>query len=303
MPNLTLEVAPEPFVLEAYARYAQCVHFAHTGDWLVTSGFDPHVKIWNTSTWSLAHTIVGHANAVNSLLLTRDESTIFTTSTDATTRMSTFPTGDVVHVFTEHRKTVTDAALSPDETLLATASYDGRVVLYDLPARTVRATLKGSGRQVTSLRFSPDGRWLASAGLGEEACVWSVAEGEIAQRLGGHRAATGVGLWLDGGARLTTHDYEGALCVWESGSWRLLERLDLGLPAIASVALAPAIGVAAVAAPHTVALFDVNAWERLATLSFKVKGVYSVAWTPDASRLAASGADGRVRVWEVGATS
>jgi WD40 repeat protein len=288
---------------------ANCLCFTRDGR-LLTAGMGPEVKLWQPpdaggTEWSEVGRFAGHANAVTSLRLTADESRLITTSTDATTRVWDFPAGEPLRTLTGHKKTVTATSLSPDEALLATASYDTRVHLYDSATGVLRATLKGHARNALSVCFAPDGRLLASAGLGEEVLLWSVPDGAPLRRLGGHNTVTGLLGWRPVGAagseHLLTYDYAGTVRAWAPATGALIATWELELPAIAATAYAPDGRTLAATAPHTLALFDAGTFERLETISLKVKGVYGVAWSHAVDTLACAAADGKIRFWQVDA--
>ena len=48
-----------------------------------------------------------------------------------------------------------------------------------------------------------------------------------------------------------------------------------------------------------VAVYSTQTFEELGVAETGIKGIYGVAFSPDASLIAATSADGKVRIWEV----
>lgn len=298
----SLSLDGEPVVIEAYPRMAHAIRFTSDGR-LVTSGMDTQVKLLappdaGHSAWREVGWFEGHANAVTVARLNAAETRLYTASTDGTARIWSFPDGGLLHTLVGHKKTVADLTLSPDESLLATASYDSRVRLWDLGTAQERTTLKGHPRNATVVRISPGGARLASGGLGDEVLVWSVADGALLRRLASHSVVTGIVGWPDA-TRLLTYDYAGVLRLWDVDSGAVVQVWTTELLEIASTALSPDGTLLAATAPHTLAFFDTATWERVETLSLKVKGVYGVTWSHDGAQVACSAADGRIRIYTV----
>lgn len=208
--------------------------------------------------------------------------------------------------------------VSPDGRLLAVAppvpeddpSTRGVVVLVDAASgrERTRLTAGGSGR-VERLRFSRDGRLLAAATADHSTTLWAPATGERVEILRGHaQAVTDIAFSPDV-ATLYTSDQGGTTLVWDlHGDRRLVTRgapVDAGDGAISSAAIAPDGTSAALTVVRTDPAGRYRESLRIADLRtgrigppLGDGGLHSPAWRPDGNRLATSGADGYVRIWD-----
>lgn len=139
------------------------------------------------------------------------------------------------------------AAFSPDGRLLATGLDNGKIVIWDAATGKSLRTLDAEGG-VLSVAFSPDGRFLISGETTETIRIWDPASGQLIRTV----------------TNATTH--------------------------VRSIALSPDGRTFATAdAGKDIALWDASAGARIGTLNPDEThlSVYSVAYSPDGTRLAA----------------
>lgn len=154
-------------------------------------------------------------------------------------------------------------AIHPNNTLLAAALKGGSVQLWDIPSRSLRCTLDAHARSANTVAFSPDGHTLATAGNDAFVRFWNL---DPLQNNDCNLPASGK---LLGGAF-----------------------------AIPAVRFSPAGDVVASVDVESVILRSANDLRLIDTLRGNTS-VYSLAFSPDGSRLAVGELANTVRLWEV----
>jgi WD40 repeat protein/tRNA A-37 threonylcarbamoyl transferase component Bud32 len=228
---------------------------------------DGIVKVWDAATGQELLTLRGHDEAITGLAFSPDGQTLATSGADRTVRLWRAATGDAVRRFNGHADAVACVAFSPDGQHVASADRTGSILLWDRDTGNVAHTLKGHTESVQALSFSPDGRWLASAGNDGTMRVWGTATGQERQVCRGRMPRVcGVAFSPDGRR-------------------------------VASVG-SPFMKVGGVIGYAEVNLWDTATGQALFAFRGEMVGLNGVTFSRDGRRLAAAGADGKVRVWD-----
>lgn len=191
----------------------------------------------------------------------------------------------------------TTLAASPDGKLAALATADHRIRMWNLADGTSGPVLEGHCDRVSGIRFSGDGQRLFSASEDGSIRVWSVA-GEAIARIDTPAAVEGLTLAAKG-EQIVTAGADGLVRSWSIPNG-VAAPLSTAPEAIEAMALQPGQKLLAmVCADGGVRLVDLESGQTQRELPRAEAPVTSLAFSPDATRLATGGADGQIRVWRL----
>ena len=139
---------------------------------LASGSSDSTIKLWETSTGNLIHTLTGHTDWVKSVAISPDGQILASGSRDNTIKLWQPFSGKLIRTLEGHSKGVWFVAISPDGQTLASASSDNTIKLWHMDSGEVLQTLTGHFKGVRSVAFSPDGQTLATGSGDNTIKVW-----------------------------------------------------------------------------------------------------------------------------------
>lgn len=286
----------DPVVVDVHGRHGQAVAFTPDGTQLVSGGQDTRVAVLDAATGAIEGELVGHDKVVNAVAVVAGGARVVSASSDRTVRLWDLESRSQLSVLEGHRDAVVALDLSPGGTHAATGGYDGRVRLWDLDQRSSVAEHRTGIRRVAAVAFVDDGQLVAAAGQGPVVAVQEAATGEAVADL--DTGAPGVvGLAVaPGGEMLATAGYDGTVILWDVGTWDEVRRLTAG-GKVGAVCFSRDGQLLGAAASGRVVVWADDREEPIADTKLPISGVYGLAFSRDARRLAQTGADGQVRIW------
>jgi WD40 repeat protein len=284
-------------VFDAHDSYVLDVLFSPDGGTLVSAGMDNLVKLWSVPECQPVATFVDHAKSVNSMALAPNGATLASGSSDATVKLWSFPDGQPLHRLQDRRKTVTCVRFSADGEWVAAGSYGGRAAVWTLAGEPVVA-FAASDENLSAVAISPDRQLLATAGLGDDILVWSLPAAEQVARLSGHAVAVPALEFIDGGRQLVSLGHtDQTIRFWDTASWHQTRDMDLEGARVRNLAFSPDERTVALSAEGSLQLRSTDSWRLQGNYPVGTKALSRAAFSPDGRRVAAGGADRKIRVW------
>ena len=276
--------------IEAHPLEIYQVSFSPDGQWIASAGRDGQVGLWNVDDGKLVTTLKGEIGSFFGI------------------------------------------AFSPDGSLLAAAGGDanyqrdipGKIMVWDLASRVLKLTITGHTKGVCSVAFDRKGERLTSASFDNTVRVWDVTDGRLIQQLTSNGSQVGAySTFSPDGKLLAVGLRSGPLTVWDATTWNRLFTANAhdgktpgsGRWGPFRIAFSPdSRSVLSTYQSRENGIQLRDAKTGAATQTFGVRQaresrlershadyVYELAYSPDGRRLATSGGNGTVKIWDMSA--
>lgn len=161
------------------------------GDFLAVGGDDKNIYIFDTSTWSLVKTLVGHKGSVLTLAWSHDGTILASGSGTDKVAMHNIPenlikiwdssTGEVIANLEGHLDGVMNIKWSPNGSQIASASDDKTIMIWNTTSWVRTKIFAGHTLGVLDVDWSPDGSQLVSGSRDYNIRTWNALNGEEGQ--------------------------------------------------------------------------------------------------------------------------
>ena len=271
--------------------------YTDDGRWIITTGGDGTLKVWDAGYRSLVRTLElddGPATAL-ALLGTR----AVTGHADGKVVLWDIERAQKLATLQRNDASIGAVAFAGAATRVAAASHDGKVALWDVeqPSAPLHV-LEGHDEPVEALAYTAERSLLASGSADKTVRLWDLPTLSLKRRYRGPRDAVTALSFSRNGRIFAAGALDGRVQVWSVLSSRRLRMLAGHKGRVAGLAFAPDADVLASAGVDgTVRLWDLKRGRAMRALTGHTDGATAVAFAPDGQRLASAGENGVVRIW------
>jgi WD40 repeat protein len=241
------------------------------------SGFGP-AKVWSMDTGDLLSSLGTEGGSSSFAVLSPDGSRALTASHDKVARLWTAAAGRLIHQLVGHKDWICAMEFSPDGRMALTGDEKGRVFVWDTESGGLHFALQGHTKAITAATFCrQNGRRILTASEDGSARLWDAASGRCIAELLGHDGPVSDAEFSPDDSRVATASEDGGIRIWDPATGQLLADWFVGSGSLDG-------------SPSGV---QTRAEGRRAA-----RGVASVSFSADGSRLVASVRDGTARVYD-----
>jgi serine/threonine protein kinase len=283
--------------ITAHSGAISGMSYSDDGRWIVTTGADATLKVWDAQYHSLVRTIELDNGRATALALSGTRA--LTGHADGNVVLWDLESAQKLATVRRNEASIWSVVFTGDSNRFAAAGHDWKVALWDAgqPAAP-QHVFEGHDNAVQALAYEPRKRLLASGSADKTTRLWSLQALNLKRRYRGHRDFITAVAFSRNGRLLASGALDGRIRLWSTRSSRRLRLLRGHKARLANVAFGEGGKLLASASEDgTVRLWDVQRGRTLRALTGHTGGATAVAFAPGGRHLATAGENGKVRLW------
>ncbi|WP_143727734.1 nSTAND1 domain-containing NTPase [Moorena bouillonii] len=286
--------------LEGHTDFVTDIAFSPDGKQILSGSLDSTtVRLWDTKSRTLIHTLEGHTSWVSAIAFSPDGKQILSGSDDGAVRLWDTDSGTLIHTLEGHTSWVSAIAFSPDGKQILSDSDDNTVRLWDTETGLPLHTLEGHTEDVTAIAFSRDGKQILSASSDDTVRLWDTETSQPLHTLEGHTEDVTAIAFSRDGKQILSASSDDTVRLWDTETGLTLHTLQGHTEDVTAIAFSrDGKQILSGSSDDTVRLWDTETGLPLHTLKGHTSAVNDIAFSRDGKQILSGSGDGTLRLWD-----
>lgn len=248
---------------------------------------------------TLAKPLIGHSDAVWSVILSPDGKTLISGSADQTIKTWNVETGKVKNTLSGHTNVIRSLALTPEGKTLISGSGDRTIKIWNLQTNQLIQTLEQES-PVWSVAVSQDGQTLIGGSEDGILKIWHLPTGKLLQTIPAHASRIFSVAISPDGKTIATATRNRTLKIWNSQTGELLRTITGHADAVRALVFSPdGKTIASASWDKTLKLWNWQTGELTRTFVGHTSRVVAVTFSPDGQTLFSGSVDNTIKLWSI----
>jgi eukaryotic-like serine/threonine-protein kinase len=265
---------------------------------VATGGADGSIRLWDPLDGREVAKLSAHEGMVFGLAFSPDGKVLASVGQDRVVRLWDVKTRRLRIRLHGHTSTIYGVEFSPDGGTLATGGTNNQLLLWDVKRGRKIGALRGHTSTIVGIDFDPSGQLLVSASADKTLRVWRWRERKLVRELKGHTGLVWSARFGANGDQVYSSAEDGTIRRWDvqTGQGKILHRTKsrvywLDVNPTGTLLAAPF-------ADGKLRLLNLVTG-KTQTLEGHLGEVTVARFSADGNRLATTGDDGTMRIWQV----
>ena len=286
-------------IIKEQPFFVTSIAFSHNGLYLAVASYkDNTIRVLEVATGNNVNTLSGHADVIQNVFFSLDDSQLISSSWDGTIRIWDIFEDNEKHVLCGHKDGVTLALFSCEGKQIVSSSWDRSIKLWSVETEKEIYTLGVVPSGITSIALSNDEKTVLSFSRDKTIRIWDIGSSKELYKMDVVSPFVYSGVFVNNAKGVLFADYTQSLKVWNIETMEKREVLSLKESNIRNVCISPNQKLIAMGLYHGFLVLDRDKKEFVINCHTS-NDITSIGINYNGERVVTAAKDGIISVWDV----